>query len=117
MCPKFRVMPFNSCPVCKRRAELSLLGYKAVCRRCNIDLAEAPAMKIPQVLTIIVGFIVMVIFQRRGTDEILAQNPPDPVWPLFTYYLTLFALTSIGVAAINYIIRNYFAVYEPPKNT
>ncbi len=110
-------MPFNSCPICKSRAELSLLGYKAVCRRCNIDLEEAPAMKVPQVLTIIIGFIVMVVFQRRGTEDILAQDPPDPAWALFPYCLTLVALMSIGVGVVNYIIRNYFAVYEPPKNT
>ena len=110
-------MTFNLCSVCQNRAELSLLGYKAFCRRCNKELDEAPAMKISQVLTIIISFIVMVIFQQRGTEEILAQDSVDPAGALFPYYLLLFALMSFGVGLVNYIIRNHFAVYEPPKNT
>ena len=110
-------MPFNQCPVCKRRAKVKLLGYKAVCEWCNIDLSEAPAMKATQLGSVIVGFIFVVLAQRRGTDGIVAQYPDDAVWPLFLYYFSVFLAISLVVGLANYIIRNYFAVYEPPKNT
>ena len=74
-------------------------------------------MKIPQLIALIVGFVVMVVVQRQGTEQIMAQDPPDPFWALFPYYLSLVAAMSVSVGGVNYVIRNYFGVYEAPKNT
>jgi len=97
---------------------MSLLGYKATCETCNTVLEEGAATKSLQVLTLIIGFVGMVTFQWQGTDRILAQGPEDRFWALFPYYLSLAVATSVIVGIANYIIRNYFTVYDPPqKNT
>ncbi len=110
-------MLFNSCPLCKARVEQSILGYKAYCRRCNIDLELSTVIRLVQAITVILGFIGMIYFQWQGTDEILAQEPGDPFWALLPYYLGLVAYMSLGVGLANYVIRKYFALYEAPKNT
>lgn len=117
MCLRKQKMEFNKCPICKSRLDMKLLGYKAVCQKCNIQPEESGLTKGLQFITLIIGFIVMTVVQRQGTDRILAENPPDPFWALFPYYLSIVFYVMSSVAIANYIIRNHFATYEPPKNT
>jgi hypothetical protein len=96
---------------------MKLLGYKAICQRCNIQPEESGLTKGLQIVTLIIGFISMTLLQKQGTERILAENPADIFWALFPYYLSIVFYVGLAVGIANYVIRNYFAIYEPPRNT
>jgi hypothetical protein len=117
MCVRKIKMDFNICPICKARLKMKLLGYKAICQRCNIQPEESGLTKGLQIVTLIIGFISMTLLQKQGTERILAENPADIFWALFPYYLSIVFYVGLAVGIANYVIRNYFAIYEPPRNT
>lgn len=110
-------MEFNTCPHCKSRLKMKLLGYKAECKSCNKPSIESAITKGLQIATLLISFIALIMLQHQGTEKILASNPEDTFTALFTYYISLLFYMGIIVGVINYVIRNYFAIYEPPKGT
>ena len=108
-------MAYGTCPDCGSTARRS--WFKAYCDKCKVELAESRHTRLLQALVSTAPLVIVIFIGQAGTGDILAQEPDDPASALFKYHISLFVVAWITSAALNQLVRKYWATYESPKNT
>jgi hypothetical protein len=103
-------MEFSTCPNCKEKVKRK--WFRAVCYGCNIELKESNLTHAISIFIPIIGLVIAMYIGKQGTSQIVNQSPPNLSTILFKYYMSILVVTWAITGSINYIVRNYFSIYE-----